>query len=68
MPLDEALSAVSEQTEQKQARRIFLGVRSKVLEGLDLAGALNSFPTHSRNTMWPPPPQEKPQESLIKCC
>ncbi|MEJ1471527.1 MAG: type II secretion system F family protein, partial [Candidatus Sedimenticola sp. (ex Thyasira tokunagai)] len=44
MPLDEALSAVSEQTEQKQARRIFLGVRSKVLEGLDLAGALNSFP------------------------
>ncbi|MES9857133.1 MAG: type II secretion system inner membrane protein GspF [Sedimenticola sp.] len=43
MPLDEALSAVSEQTEQRQARRIYLGVRGKVLEGQDFASALNSF-------------------------
>ncbi|MES9901491.1 MAG: type II secretion system inner membrane protein GspF, partial [Sedimenticola sp.] len=44
MPLEEALSAVSEQTEQRQARRIFLGVRGSVLEGQDLSISLSSFP------------------------
>lgn len=44
MPLKEALSAVSEQTEQRQAQRIILGVREKILEGQGLASAFNSFP------------------------
>ncbi|MES9935214.1 MAG: type II secretion system inner membrane protein GspF [Sedimenticola sp.] len=44
MPLDEALMAVSEQTERRTTRRVILGVRGKVMEGQDLAGAFSSFP------------------------
>ncbi|MES9871215.1 MAG: type II secretion system inner membrane protein GspF [Sedimenticola sp.] len=44
MPLDEALMAVSEQTERRTARRVILGVKGRVMEGQDLAGAFSSFP------------------------
>lgn len=44
LPLDEALTAVSEQSERKHVRRVVLGVRSSVVEGNPLATALNQFP------------------------
>ncbi|SHG51479.1 general secretion pathway protein F [Hydrocarboniphaga daqingensis] len=44
LPLDEALAAVSQQSESKRVKRIALGVRSGVLEGNTLALALNQFP------------------------
>lgn len=44
LPLDEALTAVSQQSESKRVKRIALGVRSAVLEGSSLAQALNQFP------------------------
>ena len=44
LPLDEALTAVSEQSESKRVKRIALGVRSGVVEGQTLAMALNQFP------------------------
>ncbi len=44
LPLDEALTAVSQQSESKRVKRIALGVRSSVLEGSSLAQALNQFP------------------------
>ena len=44
LPLDEALAAVSQQSESKKVKRIALGVRSAVLEGSSLAQALNQFP------------------------
>lgn len=44
LPLDEALTAVSEQSESKRVKRIALGVRSSVVEGNALAQALNQFP------------------------
>ncbi|TDU32907.1 general secretion pathway protein F [Panacagrimonas perspica] len=44
LPLDEALAAVSQQSESKRVKRIALGVRSSVLEGSSLAQALNQFP------------------------
>ncbi|MGH8461445.1 MAG: type II secretion system inner membrane protein GspF [Stenotrophobium sp.] len=44
LPLDEALTAVSEQSEGKRVKRIALGVRSGVVEGNTLASSLNQFP------------------------
>lgn len=44
LPLDEALTAVSEQSESKRVKRIALGVRSGVVEGNTLASALEQFP------------------------
>lgn len=44
LPLEEALHAVSEQTEKARLKSIVLGVRAKVLEGLSLARGLEEFP------------------------
>jgi len=44
LPLDEALQAVSEQTEQPRVRNIVMGVRAKVMEGHSLADGLGDFP------------------------
>ena len=44
MPLDEALLAISEQTEKKHIAAILLGVRAKVMEGRSLASAMAAFP------------------------
>jgi len=44
LPLDEALQAVSEQTERPRIKNILLGVRAKVLEGHTLASGLDEFP------------------------
>jgi general secretion pathway protein F len=44
LPLDEALQAVSEQTERPRLKSIILGVRAKVIEGHTLAAGLDQFP------------------------
>jgi general secretion pathway protein F len=44
LPLEEALLAVSEQTEKARVKSIVLGVRSKVMEGHALADGLGDFP------------------------
>jgi general secretion pathway protein F len=44
LPLEEALSAASEQTDKPRLKSIILGVRAKVLEGHTLATGLESFP------------------------
>lgn len=44
LPLEEALLAVSEQTETPRVKSILLGVRSKVMEGHTLADGLGDFP------------------------
>lgn len=44
LPMEEALKAVAEQTENSRSQRIILGVRSQVVEGRTLATALASFP------------------------
>jgi general secretion pathway protein F len=44
LPLEEALLAVSQQTEKPRVRNIMLGVRSKVMEGHTLADGLAEFP------------------------
>lgn len=45
LPLEEALLAVSQQTDRKGVRSVLLAVRAKVLEGYPLAQALNTFPS-----------------------
>src|SRR5829696_6019558 len=45
LPLEEALLAVSQQTEKPRVRNIMLGVRGKVMEGHTLADSLAEFPT-----------------------
>lgn len=45
LPLEEALQAVSEQTEKPRIKTIMLGVRAKVMEGHSLADGLGDFPT-----------------------
>src|SRR5580658_4385273 len=45
LPLEEALLAVSEQTEKPRIQSIVLGVRAKVVEGHTLAAGLNEFPS-----------------------
>lgn len=44
LPIDELLTAVSEQTEKPAIQRVLLGVRAKVLEGYGLADAMSDFP------------------------
>jgi general secretion pathway protein F len=44
LPLEEALLAVSEQTEKPRIRSIIMGVRAKVMEGHTLADGLSDFP------------------------
>jgi len=44
LPLEEALLAVSQQTDKPRVRSIVLGVRSKVMEGHTLADGLGDFP------------------------
>ena len=43
LPLEEGLSAVSEQTERPRLKSILLGVRARVLEGHTLAAGLEDF-------------------------
>ncbi|MEZ5451637.1 MAG: type II secretion system inner membrane protein GspF [Thiothrix sp.] len=43
-PIEEALGAVVRQTERNSARRMFSAIRSRVMEGHPLAGALGLFP------------------------
>lgn len=45
LPLEEALQAVSEQSEKARLKSILLGVRAKVLEGHTLAAGLEDFPS-----------------------
>jgi general secretion pathway protein F len=45
LPLEEALQAVSEQTEKPRIKSIMLGVRAKVMEGHSLADGLADFPS-----------------------
>lgn len=44
IPVDEMLTAVSEQTEKQSIKQILLGVRAKVLEGYALADGMNDYP------------------------
>lgn len=44
MPLEEALQAVSEQSERPRLKSIMLGVRAKVMEGHPLEAGLADFP------------------------
>ena len=44
LPLEEALLAVSQQTDKPRVRSILLGVRSRVMEGHTLADGLAEFP------------------------
>jgi len=44
LPLEEALLAVSQQSENPRAQSILLGVRSRVMEGHSLADGLAEFP------------------------
>ncbi len=44
MPLEEALLAVSEQTESTRVKSVLIGVRSKVMEGHTLADGFSDFP------------------------
>ncbi len=44
LPLEEALLAVSQQTERERVQSILLGVRAKVMEGHTLAAGLADFP------------------------
>lgn len=44
LPLEEALTAVGEQSEKPRVQSIIMGVRSKVMEGHTLADGLSDFP------------------------
>ena len=44
LPLEEALLAVSQQTEKPRVRNIVAGVRARIMEGRSLADALGVFP------------------------
>jgi general secretion pathway protein F len=44
MPLEEALGAVSRQSEKEKVTQIVLSVRSRVMEGHSLAGSMAEFP------------------------
>ncbi len=44
LPLEEALLAVSEQTESPRVKSVLIGVRSKVMEGHTLAAGFGDFP------------------------
>ncbi|MDH5231201.1 MAG: type II secretion system inner membrane protein GspF [Gammaproteobacteria bacterium] len=44
IPVEEALKAVSEQTDKPRMKSMIMGVRSRVLEGHTLANAFNDYP------------------------
>jgi len=44
LPIDEALSALAEQTSRAKTKSMILSIRSKVLEGYTLARALEEYP------------------------
>jgi general secretion pathway protein F len=44
LPLEEALLAVSQQSEKARVQKVLLGVRAKVMEGHALAAGLGEFP------------------------
>ncbi|MCK5769637.1 type II secretion system inner membrane protein GspF [Algiphilus sp.] len=44
LPLDESLSAVAQQSEGRNIKRVALGVRAQIVEGASLASALREFP------------------------
>ncbi|WP_028293509.1 type II secretion system inner membrane protein GspF [Oceanobacter kriegii] len=44
LPIDEALSALAEQTSRAKTKSMILSIRSKVLEGFTLAKALEEYP------------------------
>jgi general secretion pathway protein F len=44
LPLEEALLAVSQQSEKARVQKILIGVRAKVMEGHPLASGLGEFP------------------------
>jgi len=44
IPIEEALLAVSQQSEKQQVKSMLLAVRSKVLEGFSLANSLAEYP------------------------
>jgi general secretion pathway protein F len=45
IPLEEALLAVSQQSEKQRVRNVVAGVRARVMEGRTLAEGLGAFPT-----------------------
>ncbi len=45
IPLEEALLAVSQQSEKQRVRNVVAGVRTRVMEGRTLAEGLGAFPT-----------------------
>ncbi|MBL4867551.1 MAG: type II secretion system inner membrane protein GspF [Pseudomonadales bacterium] len=45
LPVEEALRAISKQSEKPKVKSMMLAVRSKVVEGHNLAQALNEFPS-----------------------
>lgn len=51
LPLEEALAAVSEQTDSGRVKRTALGVRARVMEGQTLANAMGEFPA-AFNTLY----------------
>lgn len=55
IPIEEALSAVGQQSEKRRVRSLLMSVRARVLEGHSLAGSLNeqrsSFPQMYRATV-----------------
>ena len=44
LPLEEALQAIADQSEQSRMRSIVMGVRARVREGFSLAGSMAEFP------------------------
>ena len=44
MPIEEALSAVAQQSEKQHVSALIMGIRSKVLEGYSLANSLREYP------------------------
>ena len=54
LPLEEVLTAVSQQTEKPKIRSIMMAVRSKVLEGFTLADSFSEFPRAFPNSIAPP--------------
>jgi general secretion pathway protein F len=44
IPVGEVLATVAEQTERPRARRVLLGVRGRVVEGMSLSAALEEYP------------------------
>lgn len=44
IPLDEAITGVSEQSAKDKTRNVLIGLRSKVMEGYSLADAMGTYP------------------------